>query len=456
MLMESIGFMDALDALSSTTKKDGKKRKRLPSNSSSSKNEPESPKVDQKPLKFYKDTMEDEKTDEARTNGETSPTKELDTSSTSIKDVDTKENGETSTKIASPKKDEPKSPKEEIEVPEVVRPPGIGCGPDGRQNLNLNFNSHTESSLKFFNFSGPPCVLVNPLVPRRKKRSLRWRDSEPDMKLMDVRLFELDENERANVTRTFSEQIQAEHGSERDAFQRGRNMQSDEFMQEQTAWRRLIPIDVPESTVVPGSSSIEAKIQADRERSVLQDIFFQGQMVNESPTEPDYEHYEHKEPVIIPATNESNPEQVSQFDDWPHPRGDPLESIPMNNAFGSVFSGIVPSLNIPTINLNPLNLNLNLGGIQSRDSSNPMWSAPPAFVQQPPPMMMPAMGGPNRGSFNNYNRSNSGSSNNNNHRRNTGAGGNWVRGNATKRGTCHLFKRTGRCNNSSCPYIHER
>lgn len=310
------------------------------------------------------------------------------------------------------------------------------------------------------NLLGPPGALVDPSVPRRKKRPLRWRDSEPDSKLTDVRLFELDENERANVTRTFSEQIQAEHGSERDAFQRGFNMRNDEIMTEQQTWRRLIPIDIESpSTVVPGCNSTQAQIQADRELSVLQDIFFMGQTRNESPTEPDYEPYDHVEPAIIPMTNESNPEQVSQFEDWPLPRGDALESISMNNAFGSVFGGIVPNLNIPT--LNPLNLNLNLGGIQSRDSSH-MWSTPPAFVQQPPPNMMPAVlgiGTQNRGNFNNYNRSGGGSNNSNNQRRNTGGGGgggNWVRGNATKRGTCHSFKRTGRCNNNSCPYVHER
>lgn len=131
--------MDALDASAATTKKDGKKRKRLTSNSSSSKkDDPESPKSEQKPLKFYKDTMEEEKDEEMSANGETSPTKELETSTTSTAadDVETKENGDTpNEKIASPKRDAPESPKEEIEVPNVVRPPGVGCGPDGEFNF---------------------------------------------------------------------------------------------------------------------------------------------------------------------------------------------------------------------------------------------------------------------------------------------------------------------------------
>lgn len=313
-------------------------------------------------------------------------------------------------------------------------------------------------SLLSLTISGPPCVLVNPLVPRRKKRSLRWRDTDSDKELTEVRLFELDENERANVTRTFSEQIQAEHGSERDAFQRGRSMQNNDYMPEQTPWRRLIPIDIPNpSTVVPGCNSTESAIQAERERSVLQDIFFQGQSMNDSPTEPDHEPYDHVEALIIPPENESNPEQISTFNEWPAPKGDALSSISLGNAFGNVFGGISSNINIPP-NLgliqNPLNLNmgLNFGGI--------LRAAPPVapFVHQPPPNMLPVgpvMGGSNRGNFNNYNRSNI---NNNNNHRNTSnsAGGSWVRGNATKRGSCHMFRRTGQCRNLKCPYVHER
>jgi hypothetical protein len=131
MIMESIGFMDALDA-SKTVKKDLKKRKRLPSGSSGSskKDEIESPKIDQKPLKFYKDTLEE--ADEEMTNGETSPTKDLDTSALIEEAMERQENGEKNS-IASPAKDEVKVPVEEEKEPEiVVRPPGLGCGPDGK------------------------------------------------------------------------------------------------------------------------------------------------------------------------------------------------------------------------------------------------------------------------------------------------------------------------------------
>jgi hypothetical protein len=132
--MESIGFMDALNA-SSTVKKDTKKRKRLPSGSSSNtskRDEPESPKIDQKPLKFYKDTLEEN--DEKSTNGETSPSNELESSSASVEEsIAKQENGE-KTSVASPNnKDEETntSTAMEEEQEDVVRPPGIGCGPDG-------------------------------------------------------------------------------------------------------------------------------------------------------------------------------------------------------------------------------------------------------------------------------------------------------------------------------------
>lgn len=130
MIYESIGFMDALDA-STTVKKDTKKRKRLPSGSGSGKkDELESPKIDQKPLKFYQDTLEGG--EEEMTNGETSPTKELDTSAMIEESMAVaKENGNG---ISSPSKDEDilNEIVEEKEPEIIVRAPGIGCGPDGK------------------------------------------------------------------------------------------------------------------------------------------------------------------------------------------------------------------------------------------------------------------------------------------------------------------------------------
>lgn len=440
MLIESIGFMDALSASATVNKKDPKKRKRL--TSISKKDEPESPKIESKPLKFYKDTLEEG--DEEKTNGDASPTKELEASA-GAKDVKTEPKaGSKSPEQSSPGKVKEEVP--EVEEPEIVRGPGIGCGPDG-----------------------PHGVLVHPNIPRRKKRPIRWR---PDEELTEIRFFELDENERTNVHKTFIEQKAMEHVEERGAFKMGRKMQSDDTMQEQTTWRALIVIDnVPEINY--GSKSREAEIQAEREKNVLQELYFRHS-INDSPHEPDPESYEHVEPQIVPLEDVTgNPDSVTNFTDiqWPAPKGD-LPSTFSSNAFANVFSHIsIPpaaALGLPPLShalnpaINPL-ANFPLGGIPNqitRDVPNPIlgqWMNPAAPFMQPPPAMLAQPTPPfvGRVGSNNMNNSNNNNYRNNNSRPHNGGGGNWVRGNA-RRGICIQFQRTGFCKNKNCQYIHER
>lgn len=429
--------MDALSASTIVNKKDPKKRKRLTSNSK--KDEPESPKIESKPLKFYKDTLEEG--DEEKANGDSSPTKELEASS-GAKDVKT----EVKAGSKSPEQATAKVAEEvaEVEEPERVRGPGVGCGPDG-----------------------PPGVLVHPNIPRRKKRPIRWRSDE---ELTEVRFFELDENERTNVHKTFIEQKQMEHVEERGAFKMGRKMQNDDTMQEQTTWRALIVIDnVPK--IEYGSKSREAEIQAEREKNVLQELYFRHS-INDSPHEPDPESYEHVEPQIVPLEDVTgNPDSVTNFTDiqWPQPKGD-LPSAFSTNAFANVFTHI----NIPpatALGLPPMGHALNpsanplasfpLGGIPNqitRDVPNPIlgqWMNPAVPFMQPPPAMLaqptPAFVG--RVGSNNMNNNINNNFRSNNSRPHNG--GNWVRGNS-RRGICNQFQRSGFCKNKNCPYIHER
>lgn len=421
ILVESIGFMDALSASAVPSKKDPKKRKRL---LSGKRDEPESPKIETKPLKFYKDTLEE--ADDDQTSGEKSPTKEIEASMAKKAGSKSPE----SVKSNSTEQKTEESP--EIEEPEEKRGPGIGCGPDG-----------------------PHGVLVSPNMPRRKKRPIRWR---PDEELTEIRFFELDETERTNVTKTsFTEQKQMEHTNEKNAFQLGRKMQSDDTMAEQTTWRSLIIVDNVPDNVNFGCKSREAKIQADREKTVLQEIFFRHS-INDSPHEPDHEVYEHVEPQIIPLEDITGNDSITNFTDiqWPQPKGE-LPAAFSSNAFMNVFSGItIPSvLSIPPVVgiSNPLaNFPLGVPNHITREPQAPMWMVPPApFMQQPPPMIpqqLPNL--QNRAPINNNYRSNM----INNNRSNIN-GGNWVRGNS-RRGTCNQFKRSGFCRNKNCPYIHER
>ena len=420
MIMESIGFMDALSAVA---KKDVKKKKRLPSNSTAKKDEPESPKIDVKPLKFYNDTLEEN--EDETLNGEKSPKKEAETSTGKANVEITEETplkAETSNEVKTEK-----SPEKEADVPEEKRKPGIGCGPDG-----------------------PPGVLVDPNMPRRKKRPIRWR---PEEDLTEIRFFELDETERANVTKTFTEQKQIEHGEERSAFKLGQRLATEDTMVEQTKWRPLILVDNL-VLIDYGSKSREMIIQAEREKNVLQELYL-GTTLNESPKEPDHESYEHVEAQIIPQEDVTgNPDSVTNFTDipWPTPKGE-LPSTFSSNAFANVFSGV----NIPSGIGIPPSIAISNPLVAFANPPNPI-IPPPWIVQQPPfmqppPNIMP-QGPPgfgNRGGMNHNNfRGNSRPYNNNNNN-----GGNWVRGNS-RRGICNQFQRTGVCRNKSCPYVHER
>lgn len=435
MLIESIGFMDALSASAGVNKKDPKKRKRL--SSGSKKDEPESPKVEAKPLKFYKDTFEEAEEDSP--NGEKSPTKEL-SSPTEEKNVKIEEIKNTKTEVKDDvaldkvveASNDAESPDDE---PVEKRPPGIGCEPDG-----------------------PPGVLVHPNMPRRKKRAIRWKADED---LTEIRLFELDETERTNVSKTFTEQTLMEHVEERSAFQLGRKMQNDDTMVEQTTWKALFTIDnVPD--IKYGSKSLEAEIQAEREKNVLQELYFRHS-INDSPHEPDPESYEHLEPRIVPLEDVTgNPDSVNDFSNvqWPAPKGE-LPAPIVSNAFSNVFNPIASNLGIPPnlgINslTNPL-ASFAMSGITNplvRETQNPIMSPwlsqpPAAFMGQPPPIVLPQQG-PGFG-----NRGNNSFRGNNRQHNNNNGGGNWVRGNA-RRGICNQFQRTGFCRNKSCPYIHER
>lgn len=446
MLVESSGFLDALDA-TILTKKDPKKRKRTTS-SSGKKDEPESPKIEAKPLKFYNDTLEEAAEEEEKTNGSSSPTAKKGNEDSPQKD----ENSD----IASPIKEE-KSPSndEDVDENEEKRPPGIGTGPDG-----------------------PPGVLVDPTVPRRKrvKRSIRWR---PDSELTDIRYFELDENERVNVTKTFTEQKQMEHNLERNGFLLGRKLNTEDIMTEQTNWRPLKLIDnVP--TINYGSKSREINIQLEREKNTLQDLFLGGSM-SDSPHEPDPENHDFIEPAIIPSDDVTgNVDAVYDFRNvaWPPPKGDtPLFT---SNALSGVFNTISPfasNLTIPPAPLiasippstNPL-ANINLNPISSPWQSGIIPPViPQPFLQGPPPTIIPNNYTSANGfqqSRNNYSSSGGiggiNSNNSNMMDRNRGGGGsNWVRGNAAnnqpmRKGTCYQFQKTGFCRKrgNGCPYIH--
>lgn len=165
------------------------------------------------------------------------------------------------------------------------------------------------------------------VVQKRKgpKKLLKW-----NTELESIRYFELDETERVNVTKTFTDMKQMEKQGEREAFQMARKLSTEDTMEEKIKWRVLIPLDLPPALVDPGKDSREREIQYAREKSILQALYFNRGMIPDSPAEPDEErHHVFKDPIIIPLDDlTGNKESEKDFSmlSWPEPK--PRISVP--------------------------------------------------------------------------------------------------------------------------------
>lgn len=277
LLLESDMFMDALTA-SATNKKEPKKRKRRTSgskdgNPASDGSPPHtptalsSPNSDSKsvPPRFYQDTLEtEENKDKSESNS--------DKNETSEGDADIIEN-------------------KEIPLPHTLTVNGL------------------KGVLCYHKKKGP-------------KKSIKWK---ADSELEEIQYFELDETERVNVTKTFTDMKHLERINERDAFQKARNISTDDIMEEKTSWKALIPIDLDGQIQVDyGKNSKEKDIQAIRQKATLQPLYFHKSMIPDSAFEPEPETHPYTEPLIMPLEDVTgNQDNVSDFRNmpWPEPKG---------------------------------------------------------------------------------------------------------------------------------------
>lgn len=308
-------FMDAL--CSSAPKGNPKKRKRLAGNSKDGSPPPTTPDSPTAaaavvaPLKFYQDTLTEDKESAAKEE-QTTPASPTDPASPTASDAGSSPKPATTEGETDNNKDE----EEEMEVDDTPKPPGPGCGPNG-----------------------PPGVLV---LHRRRgpKKVLRWRAQE---QLEEVRLFELDETERVNVTKTFTDMKQQDAFGERDAFNVGRKLHgTDDVMVEQTPWTQRFEVeDVPQTAC--GGQSKEREVQAAREGSCLQALYFSFATIPDSPAEPDTETYKYAEPAVMPLEDAQNTVNDFTKQGWPQPKvGDPnnghgLPQFLNNGAFVDPF-----------------------------------------------------------------------------------------------------------------------
>ncbi|XP_055304129.1 serine/threonine-protein phosphatase 1 regulatory subunit 10 isoform X2 [Sitodiplosis mosellana] len=466
VLIESDMFMDAMTA--ATTKKEVRKRKRITSAKESEivgDNKTTAPKdskdaakaVTAAPLRFYQDTLEE------------SENKEDTKLDAAKRETDGSDDGETKEKKLKTEDDsseeqtvEQKSVEATIESPEepveeVKREPGPGCGPDG-----------------------PPGVLT---IHRRKgpKKTLRWK---PQESLEEVRFFELDETERVNVTKTFVDMKQIERVNEREAFKIGRKGIADDVMTEQIAWAPLILVDdVPEHEV----KSKEREVQAEREKTCLNTIYFNRAMIPDSPLEPDVIAFQNIEPPTIPLYDiTGNTDAIHDYTNmpWPEAKGSPphqagnLDDLNGISNFGTFsqfnnmnwpaqnIMGIRPpqiGLMIPPDAINPINMNP-IHAFNTPTMAPMMGQLPPNnmafmnnFAQGMPPMMPDNranrgnnwFGGNNNVANNNW-QAQGPNNNQNNNNNNNNTRQNWV----SNRRICKQFQRGFCRHGKNCKFLH--
>lgn len=366
-LIESDMFMDALCSSASTTKKDLKsKKKRRASTSKEGETPdtppPESPKLSAAPMKFYQDILEEnEEGKEKASKGEEEIRTDEDGEKVAKDDSEEEKGSEGKTTDNKMEVDEEKATasdegsgdaEEEVDEPRI-RVPGPGCGVDG-----------------------PPGVLV---IHRRKgpKKSVRWQEN-----LEDVKFFVLDETERVNVTKTFTDMKQMERFGERENFLMARKLQNEDNMTEQTPWMPLLEVeDVPPFGEV---KSKEKAAQLERERTVLQALYFHHAMIPDTSSEPDLEPHKLTDPVLIPL-EDGNQNSVNDFtkQGWP----DPKETPPHMGGAGG-FNGM-GGFNEPPGNQNFGPFNMNFGNPQGGvpGMQNPWQMGQPQFQGNNPNQM---------------------------------------------------------------------
>ncbi|CAL8072114.1 unnamed protein product [Calicophoron daubneyi] len=130
-------------------------------------------------------------------------------------------------------------------------------------------------------------------VETKPKKRVSWADED---KLQSFYYFELDESERVNVNRVPAEEIRRKELSmERQLFRRG----ADDAGVGNQKWHTPLPLERL-FLIEPGCKSVERQVQTERERYVLQAIYFTRESIPPSPEEPDPESIEQTPTLEIP------------------------------------------------------------------------------------------------------------------------------------------------------------
>ncbi|VDO11901.1 unnamed protein product [Rodentolepis nana] len=163
----------------------------------------------------------------------------------------------------------------------------IDCGKTYTQDPAVADSNDSDGPSKSSITSFP----IHPSDKKSNKKRVTWA---PEHSLTQISYFEVEENERVNVTRTIEEIRQQEHSLERQLFKRHEDV---EMCGGRWFPPPLLEVNPPAE---PGSRSTERETQLERERHILQTIYFTRESIPFTPEEPDKEDFVKQEPIQIP------------------------------------------------------------------------------------------------------------------------------------------------------------
>jgi len=321
----------------------------------------------------------------------------------------------------------------EIEADQDAKPK-IENGSENHDNANnagasdeISNGKEMSDALPFEEPESMPREVKGILVYHRgrgkRDKKITWR---PEASLVEVEYFEVDENERVNVNKLkFDNLREMESKMEKVAMNSKTNFNDDETPL--LNWYKPRPIKVENrEPFTAGANSKEKETQSQREKNVLQVIYFSRAMTPDTPSEAEPERdttvMRNTQPSLIP-TEDNEADDNSEFQyaskGWPDPKQNEVSkqasleaafSLPpaLSTLLSSIHKGglgaIIPPPSIQkTLNTEEQEMlaaqmeavkKLSQIGVGAPALNEPPPNLPPGFNERLPPPGIPPFGAP--------------------------------------------------------------